>query len=58
MVIRKKLKIESQQAIYIFADNVLLQADQTLDNVYQKYVHSDNFLHLTYCDYYTFGNNT
>jgi hypothetical protein len=34
MVIRKKLEMSYSDAIYLFAGNVLLQADQTLENVY------------------------
>jgi hypothetical protein len=56
MVIKKKLQLSHSDAIYVFAGNTLLQADQTLENVYHKYVHSDNFLHLHYCEYATFGN--
>ena len=55
MVIKKKLQINYSEAIYLFAGNTLLQADQTLDSVYDKYAHADNFLHLTYCEYSTFG---
>ena len=55
MVIKKKLQINYSEAIYVFAGNTLLQADQTLDLVYDKYVNADNFLHLTYCEYSTFG---
>ena len=55
MVIKKKLQINFSEAIYVFANNTLLQADQTLESVYEKYAHSDNFLHLTYCEYSTFG---
>lgn len=58
MVIKKKLQVSQAEAIYVFAgekSNTLLQADQTLDSVYEKYAHRDNFLHLTYCEYSTFG---
>ncbi len=49
MVIKKKLQLNQAEAIYIFAGKILLQADQTLENVYEKYVGDDKFLHLTYC---------
>lgn len=49
MVIKKKLQVNYSEAIYVFAGNTLLQADQTLDSVYEKYVGSDKFLHLSYC---------
>jgi hypothetical protein len=58
MVIRKKLQMKNSDALYIFAGSVLLQADQTLEDVYEKYAQSDQFLHLSYCEYWTFGHAT
>jgi hypothetical protein len=58
MVIKRKLQVDYSEAIYMFAGNVLLQADQTLESVYEKYAHSDKFLHLTYCEYSTFGSSS
>jgi len=55
MVIKKKLQLNYSEAIYVFAGNTLLQADQTLESVYEKYSSTDKFLHLTYCEYATFG---
>lgn len=55
MVIKKKLQISYSEAIYVFAGNVLLQADQTIEAVYDKYAGDDRFLHLTYAEYATFG---
>jgi hypothetical protein len=55
MVIKKKLQINHTEAIYLFANNTLLHAEQTLDDVYQKYANEDKFLHLGYCEYPTFG---
>ncbi|MCB0371060.1 MAG: hypothetical protein KDD45_16975 [Bdellovibrionales bacterium] len=56
MVIKNKLKINQTEAIYLFAGNTLLHAEQTLEDVYEKYVSEDKFLHLGYCEYPTFGN--
>ena len=56
MVIKKKLQLNYSEAIYLFAGNTLLQADQTLFDVYEKYHSEDLFLHLNYCEYATFGN--
>ena len=55
MVIKKKLQLNHTEAIYLFAGNTLLHAEQTLGDVYEKYVSEDNFLHLNYCEYPTFG---
>ena len=55
MVIKKKLQMKQTDAIYVFAGSTLLQADQTIEKVYEKYANEDNFLHLHYCEYATFG---
>lgn len=55
MVIKKKLQINHTEAIYLFAGNTLLHAEQTLAEVYDKYAAEDRFLHLQYCEYPTFG---
>jgi hypothetical protein len=55
MVIKKKLQLNHTEAIYLFAGNVLLQAEQTIDDLYYKYASEDKFLHLGYCEYPTFG---
>jgi len=49
MVIKKKLQLSHTEAIYLFANNTLLHAEQTLEEVYQKYAAEDKFLHLGYC---------
>lgn len=49
--------MNSALSLYLFAGKTLLQADQTLDEVYEKYAHSDKFLHLNYCEYWTFGSD-
>ena len=43
------------EAIYLFARNTLLHAEQTLEEVYEKYAAEDMFLYLGYCEYPTFG---
>lgn len=37
IVIKKKLQLNYSEAIYLFAGNILLQADQTMLDVYEKY---------------------
>jgi hypothetical protein len=58
MIIKKKLQIDHTEAIYLFANNTLLHAEQTLEDVYNKYAAEDYFLHLQYCEYPTFGNTS
>ena len=55
MIIKKKLQLNHTEAIYLFAKNTLLHAEQTLDEVYEKYAAEDMFLYLGYCEYPTFG---
>ena len=55
MIIKKKLQLNHTEAIYLFARNTLLHAEQTLDEVYEKYASEDMFLYLGYCEYPTFG---
>ena len=57
MVIKKKIELDKSQAIYLFINNNLLQAGQTLEEIYQKYVGLDGFLHIEYYEYATFGCN-
>jgi hypothetical protein len=37
MIIKKKLQLGHTEAIYLFANNTLLHAEQTLEEVYRKY---------------------
>ena len=55
MIIKKKLQLNHTEAIYLFARNTLLHAEQTLEEVYEKYAAEDMFLYLGYCEYHTFG---
>ena len=55
MVIKKKIELDKSEAIYLFINKNLLQAGQTLDEIYEKYVAEDGFLHIEYYEYATFG---
>lgn len=57
MIIKKKLQLNHTEAIYLFARNTLLHAEQTLEEVYDKYAAEDMFLYLGYCEYPTFGHH-
>lgn len=46
MVVKKKIELDKAEAIYLFINNTLLQAGQTLGEVYEKYVGEDGFLHI------------
>ena len=55
MVVKKKIELDKTEAIYLFINNTLLQAGQTLGQVYEKYASEDGFLHIEYYEYATFG---
>jgi hypothetical protein len=55
MVIKKKIDLNKTEALYLFVDNNLLQAGQTMEEIYDKYVGKDQFLHINYYEYSTFG---
>ena len=46
MVIKKKIELDKSEAIYLFVNNSLLQAGQTLEEVYEKHVAEDGFLYV------------
>lgn len=55
MVIKKKIDLNKTEALYLFVDNNLLQAGQTMEEIYDKYAGKDGFLHIEYYEYSTFG---
>lgn len=57
MVVKKKIELNKSEALYLFVDNHLLQAGQTMDEIYEKYAAKDGFLHIEYYEYSTFGAN-
>lgn len=55
MVAKKKIELNKTEALYLFVDNHLLQAGQTMEEIYDKYAAKDGFLHIEYYEYSTFG---
>jgi GABA(A) receptor-associated protein len=47
-VIRKRLKMKSTEAIFLFTGNTLVQANATLGEIYEKHHDHDGFLYITY----------
>tara|TARA_B100001741_G_scaffold3682_2_gene3140 strand:+ start:11755 stop:12093 length:339 start_codon:yes stop_codon:yes gene_type:complete len=47
-VIRKRLKMNPSEAIFLFIDNKLIQPQQTLGQCYAKCHDEDGFLYITY----------
>ena len=55
-VIRKRLKIESQQSIFIFTNKTCLPPQtSSVQTIYDNYSEDDGFLYLTYTFENTFG---
>ncbi|KAI8926501.1 autophagy protein Atg8 ubiquitin like protein [Entophlyctis helioformis] len=49
-VIRKRIKISSEKAIFIFVNNVLPPASSLLSEVYAQHKDEDGFLYIVYSD--------
>lgn len=54
-VIRKRIKLSAEKAIFIFAGNVLPPSAALLSTVYDEHKDDDGFLYLTYSGENTFG---
>ena len=56
-VIRKRLKMKPEQALFLFVDNVLPPTSENMNNIYKKHHDKDDmFLYITYASENTFGN--
>lgn len=55
-VIRKKIKLAPEKAIFIFTENnKLVKISEPLYSIYKQYKNTDGFLYLTYYEENTFG---
>ena len=54
-LIRNKIMLGKEEALYLFAERTLLQPGQTLAEVEEKYKGEDGYLRLEYYEYETFG---
>lgn len=57
-VIRKRIKLTPEQAIFIFVNNTLPATSQQISEVYQEHKDSDGFVYLEYSGESTFGGKT
>tara|TARA_Y100000589_G_C27082985_1_gene600481 strand:- start:166 stop:522 length:357 start_codon:yes stop_codon:yes gene_type:complete len=54
-VIRKRIKLDSEKAIFVFVRSVLPPSSALITNIYEEHKDADGFLYLTYSGENTFG---
>lgn len=54
-VIRRRLKLTADKAIFVFCSTNLLRADEQIHMAYDKYKDKDGFLYISYSGESTFG---
>ena len=54
-VIRKRLKLDASEALYLFANGHIMTCSNTIGMAYDNYRDSDGFLYLKYSKESTFG---
>ena len=54
-IIRKRIKLPEEQAMYFFINNRLLCTNQFMSHIYDKYKDEDGFLYIYACAENTFG---
>ncbi|WMV40176.1 hypothetical protein MTR67_033561 [Solanum verrucosum] len=54
-VIRKRIKLSAEKAIFIFVDNVLPPTGAIMSSIYDEKKDEDGFLYVTYSGENTFG---
>ena len=55
-VIRKRIKLNAEKAIFIFVNNVLPPTAALMNAIYEEHKDDDGFLYVTYSGENTFGN--
>ena len=54
-VIRKRIKLQSDTALFIFVDNVMPTTNDVISNVYNNHKDEDGFLYVKFSGENTFG---
>lgn len=54
-VIRKRLKLPPEKALFLFVSDVILKNNSIISNVYDEYKDKDGFLYIFYSSESTFG---
>ncbi|CAO3656905.1 unnamed protein product [Mucor hiemalis] len=56
-VIRKRIKLSPEKAIFIFVNEILPPVASVLSTIYDEYKDEDGFLYITYSGENTFGSS-
>ena len=54
-IIRKRIKLQADSAIFLFVNNTLPPAGALMSQVYKEHADQDGFLYITYSGESTFG---
>ena len=54
-VIRKRIKMPPEMALYIFIQNIIPPQYELISTIYEQYKDTDGFLYITYSGENTFG---
>ena len=54
-VIRRRIKLAPEKAIFVFVDNVLPPTAELISQIYNKHRDEDGFLYITYAGENVFG---
>jgi len=54
-VIRKRIKLNPEEALFCFVNNSLPASSATMASLHSNYKDEDGFLYITYCSENTFG---
>ncbi|KAG4098330.1 autophagy 8 [Neocallimastix lanati (nom. inval.)] len=54
-IIRKRIKLQKEEALYIFIGEIMPNDTEIMSSIYEKYKNEDGFLYITYGGESTFG---
>ena len=55
LIIRRRIKLKAEHAMYFFVGDKILQANNYMSEIYNKYKDDDGFLYIYVCAESTFG---
>jgi GABA(A) receptor-associated protein len=56
-IIRKRLNLDSKEALFIFINNELPPANMIVKQLYDRYCKNGDIMFITYCEENTFGDH-